>query len=122
VLVTGDIARARALADEALAVADRIGAVVDGIFARRTLARVLLAQEGATAARAIEEALDGAERLIEQTGALSFRPLVLLERAALAHLVGDTAARQRALREAHRVFTAIGATGHAERLVPELGV
>jgi len=46
---------------------------------------------------------------------------VLLERAALARLTGDAAASQRALREAHRVFTAIGATGHAARLVPELG-
>ncbi len=121
VLAGGDIARARQLADEALAVADRTGAIFDGIFARRTLARVLLAGEGATAARAIEEALDGAERLIEQTGAVSIRPLILVERAALAHLAGDTVARQRALREAHRLFTAIGATGHAERLEPELG-
>jgi len=120
VLAGGDVARARQVADEALAVADRTGAVPDGIFARRTLARVLLAQEGATAARAIEETLNDAERLIEQTGALSFRPLVLLERAALARLTGDAAARQRAMREAHRSFTEIGATGHAERLVPEL--
>jgi tetratricopeptide (TPR) repeat protein len=122
VLVAGDVARARARADEALAVADRIGAVLDGIFARRTLARVLLAQADATATGAIEEALDGAERLIEQTGAVSFRPLVLLERAALARLAGDAAARERALQEAHRVRTAIGASGHAERLAPELGV
>jgi len=42
VIAGGDVARARQLADEALAVADRTGAVLDGIFARRTLARVLL--------------------------------------------------------------------------------
>jgi class 3 adenylate cyclase len=120
-LLVGDLPRAHELVEDALTVAGRTGAVVDEIFARRTLARVLLAQEGAKAARPIAEALDGAERLIEQTGAVSFRPLVLLERAALACLAGDTAARERALREAHRVFTAIGATGHAERLVPELG-
>jgi len=120
VLVVGDLARARELVEEALTVAGRTGAVMDEIFARRTLARVLLAQEGAKAARPITEALDGAERLIERTGAMSFRPLVLVERAALARLAGDTAARNRALREAQRVFAAIGASGRAERLVPEL--
>jgi adenylate cyclase len=113
VLAGGDIARARQLADEALAVADRIGAVLDGIIARRTLARVLLAGEGATAARAIEEALDGAERLIEQTGALSFRPLVLLERAALAELRRDVQLQQECLRRANEAFTRMGATGRA---------
>ena len=121
VLLVGDLSRAHELVEEALTVAGRTGAVMDEIFARRTLARVLLAQEGAKAARAIAEALDGAERLMEQTGAISYRPLVLLERAELARLTGDAAACQRALREAHRVFTAIGATGHAARLVPELG-
>jgi adenylate cyclase len=121
VLVAGDLARAHELVDEALTVSGRIGAVMDEIFARRALARVLLAREGAKAARAIAEALDGAERLIEQAGALSYRPLVLLERAELARLVGDAAARRRVLAEAHRVFTEIGATGHAERLVPALG-
>jgi adenylate cyclase len=120
VLATGDVARARTLADEALAVADRIGAVLDGILARRTLARVRLVQDGAAAAQAIAEALDGAERLVEQTGAVSYRPLLLLERAELARVTGDGAARLRALREAHRAFTAIGATGHAARLGPEL--
>ena len=76
---------------------------------------------GATAASAIEEALNGAEQLIVHTGAISYRPLVLLERAELARLAGDVTARQHVLREAHRLFTAIGATGRAERLVPELG-
>ncbi len=47
--------------------------------------------------------------------------VVLLESAALAYLAGDAITRQRALREAHRVFTAIGATGHAERLASQLG-
>ena len=122
VLVVGDLARAHELAEEALAISGRIGAVMDGIFARRTLVRVLLAREGAKAARAITEALDDAERLIEQSGAISYRPLVLLERAELARLMGDTALRRRVLAEAHRVFTEIGATGHAERLLQALGM
>ncbi|HEY2388691.1 MAG TPA: adenylate/guanylate cyclase domain-containing protein [Candidatus Binatia bacterium] len=121
VLVVGDLARAHELTVEALTIADRIGAVMDQIFARRTLARVLLAREGAQAARAIAEALDGAERLIERSGTISYRPLVLLERAELARLAGDADARRRALVAAHRLFTAIGASGHAARLVPQLG-
>ena len=36
---------------------------------------------------------------------------------ALAH---DDATRERELREAHRLFTEIGATGHAERIAKEL--
>ncbi len=34
----------------------------------------------------------------------------------------DEAGRERELREAHRLFTEIGATGHAERLAKELGL
>ena len=35
---------------------------------------------------------------------------------------GDEEERQQELREAHRLFTAIGATGHAERLAGELAM
>ena len=38
----------------------------------------------------------------------------------LARLRGDEAARERALRNAHRLYTEMGATGHAERLAKEL--
>jgi hypothetical protein len=40
-----------------------------------------------------------------------------LERAALARLTGDEAARQRELREAHRLFLEIGAPIRAEQLL-----
>ncbi len=36
--------------------------------------------------------------------------------ADLAHLLGDDLAYERELREAHRLYTEIGATGHAERV------
>ncbi len=42
--------------------------------------------------------------------------------AELARLRGDDAARERALRKAHRSFAEMGATGHAERLAKELGL
>jgi hypothetical protein len=46
----------------------------------------------------------------------------LVERAELSRLRGDGGASERDLREAHRLFTEMGATGHAERLARELGL
>ena len=40
--------------------------------------------------------------------------------AELGHLRGDEATRECELREAHRLFVKMGATGHAERLAPLL--
>ncbi len=51
-----------------------------------------------------------------------YRPQVCEQRAELARLRGDEAAGTRELREAHRLFTEIGATGHAERIAKELGL
>jgi len=41
-------------------------------------------------------------------------------RAELAQLSGEAAARQREVRGAHRLFSAMGATGHAERISRQL--
>jgi hypothetical protein len=83
--------RARALADEAVALARRIGVPIDLVYAERALARVLLAQEGA------------------ETGATGLAPLVMLERAALARLEGDSGSCERILREAKTLFVELGA-------------
>jgi hypothetical protein len=37
-------------------------------------------------------------------------------------VLGDEAAHQRELREAHRLFVEMGATGHSQRLAKELGL
>ena len=58
--------------------------------------------------------------LIEQTGARLYTPQVHEQRAALADLSGDGAEAERELREAHRLYTGMGATGHAERVAREL--
>ncbi len=42
--------------------------------------------------------------------------------AANARLRGDEADAEHRLRQAHRLYTAMGATGHAERLAGELGL
>ncbi len=54
-------------------------------------------------------------------GARVYRPQVCEERAELARLRSDEAACTRELREALRLYTEMGATGHAERLAREQG-
>ena len=44
------------------------------------------------------------------------------EHAALARLLGDEETYRDKLREAHRLYTEMGATGHAKRLAKELGL
>ncbi len=108
-LGAGDLVRARLLAEESVVLGRQLGARLDLIHAQRALSRVLLAQEGARAATAIRGALDEAARLIDETGAKNLAPLVLLDRAELALLEGDSHARERALREAKTLFAEIGA-------------
>ena len=43
-------------------------------------------------------------------------------RAALAERRGNPQEARRRLREAHRLYTEMGASGHAERLARELGL
>ena len=115
-LGAGDFARARALAEESVALGLRIGARVDLIQAQRALAHVLLAQEGAAAGAAVRAALAEAEKLIKETFATSLAPLVLLDRAELARLEGDSEARERALREARRLFLELGAPRRVQQI------
>jgi predicted ATPase/class 3 adenylate cyclase len=116
----GDYARAREAAAEAVAIADREG--VRHASIQISLARVLRSADGLAAEREIEPALDRALELIEETGSRVFMPEVHEERAELARLRGDDTTRERELREAHRLYTEMGATGHAERLARELGL
>jgi hypothetical protein len=78
--------------------------------------------EGLIARPAIEAALERALALVRDIGARGFEPHVYLERAALARLTGDEAARQRQLREAHRLFLEIGAPIRAAEVAKELGL
>jgi tetratricopeptide (TPR) repeat protein len=112
----GDAERALALVKEGLAVADAQGAFFNQIYGNRALARILLASAGPAAHVEIEEALARALELVRQTGARADEPLLRVELAELARQSGDHEAHGRELREAHRLFTEIGATRHAERL------
>ncbi len=77
---------------------------------------------GPGSAAGVRALLDTAERRVEETGAVALAPHVRLVRAELAEHLDDAAARDRELREAHRLFTEMGATGHAERVASELGI
>jgi len=118
---TGNTERARTLATQAIDMTQERGLRLQEIRAQLALARVLLRADPAAARAEIETALARAEALTEETGLLSNAPFIHLERAALARANGDEATRQRELRQAHRLFTEMGATARAEQVARELG-
>jgi class 3 adenylate cyclase/tetratricopeptide (TPR) repeat protein len=120
-LGAGDAARAREAVDRALTSARQGGRRILEIRGLLARARVLLAAEGAAAAAEITTTLRDALALVETTEAHAFAPFIHVERAALARLTGDDRARERELREAHRLFTEMGATARAEQVARELG-
>jgi hypothetical protein len=116
----GAPARALEAAEEAVARArERVMRMYE-IRALLARAHVLSATEGAPARSRVEADLRDAAAVIEATEARVFTPQVHVERAALAHVLGDEATRQRELREAHRLFTEMGATVRAEQVAREL--
>ncbi len=70
----------------------------------------------------IEAALARTLELTRDGDTKAFEPLVHVELAELAGQSGDQERRERELLEAHRLFTQIGATGHAERVAAELAI
>jgi tetratricopeptide (TPR) repeat protein len=116
----GDEQRASETADEAIQIALRMQSLVGEIRAQLARARVSRALDGVAALRDIESALDRAEALVRRTGARSYEPQILVERARLASLLSDSTQHIRYLTEAHRLFSEMGATGHAERTANRL--
>ena len=117
---TSNVERARESAERAVALCQQRHARGLEPFAQLSFARVLLSNQDAVAARDIRRALDAAHELVERSGNRSLQPLIHVEDAALARLQQDFTTHSRELREAHRLFTEMGATGHAERLAKEL--
>jgi adenylate cyclase len=109
----GQLDRAATAADAALRLARERGEKSYECEAHLTRARVLRTREGRAAREAIARELDEAQALIRETGAALYEPFARVERAELAR-------RQRELREAQRLFLAMGATARAERLAAEL--
>jgi tetratricopeptide (TPR) repeat protein len=117
----GDVERAAELLRNAVALSRSREQSAEAT-ANVVLARILLGSEGLAAREEIESALERASELTRGSGIRSLEPMIHVELAELAHQNGDEDERQRALSEAHRLFTEIGATGHAERLSAELAL
>ena len=111
-----------ALAEEAIAISRRRGTRMWEFFAQVTRIRALREIQGLQAIKEVETALAEADALLEMSGAKSYEPVLYVERAELARLTGDEAARKRELREAHRLFTEIGAPIRAAEVAKELGL
>jgi len=117
----GEAERAANLLRDAVALARTRGQAAEAV-ANVVLARILLASEGLAAREEIESALERASDLARETGMCSIEAKIHVELAELARQNGDEEERERELREARRLFTEFGATGHAERLAAELAM
>jgi adenylate cyclase len=120
-LGAGKIPEAREAAEEAVKLAGRFPQLfMGGLSADLALVRFLLRGGGDTEYQRIEAVLDRIEHDAREREIALYIPLVHGERAELAQLHGDANRRMRELREAHRLFTEMGATGQAERISREL--
>jgi class 3 adenylate cyclase/tetratricopeptide (TPR) repeat protein len=116
----GDSDRARTVAEQAVAQTRASGALRYEIYTLLALAEVLRTIDPAGEAETIEASLSRAEDLVRETGARLYLPSLHEERAALARALERPSEAKRELREAHRLYTEMGATGHADRLAREL--
>jgi class 3 adenylate cyclase/tetratricopeptide (TPR) repeat protein len=116
----GDHERALALADEAVMVSRR-GTRFWEFLALLTRIRALRETRGVEAASKIEATLAETDSWLQMSGAKSYEPFLHVERAELSRLGGDEATRQSELREAHRLFTEIGAPIRAAEVAKEMG-
>ncbi len=112
-LAVGDRLAAVVAADEAVGVSRRQGVRVFECLALVTRAKVHRATGGDH--DAILSDLEAALSLVVETGALTYEPFIRKEFGRLRADEGE-------LREAVRLYQAIGATGHARRLSAELDV
>lgn len=117
-LCTGNAKRGLEIASEAVSLARERGARFQEIAAQVALARAVVAVSGGSAVDEAETAVRRAEALVDELGVRGIE--VFEERARLAELTGDRAARERALREAHRRLTEVGAGTRAARIAKQL--
>jgi adenylate cyclase len=117
----GDLSAAQAAAEQGIRRAQERGQPYFEALNQLARARVLRRARSADARDEIERSLDRALALVEETNGRSIEPQLLEERARLAGLLEDAGACERGLRDAHRLYTEIGAGGHAARLAEELG-
>jgi adenylate cyclase len=114
-LGAGHPAASLTTAETAVALARRLHRPMAETRAHLAQARALLAARGREAAAAVGSSLDAATALVEATGAIAFAPFIHVERGRVAKLTGDSADRERQLREARRLFVEMGAPIRAEQ-------
>jgi hypothetical protein len=117
-LATGDNRRAREMAE---AVGAQPHARVNLLRATLSQARVFRGLDGVGARDRVASILDEADRLVEESGAIAFGPLILEERARMSQLAGDADRARRELENALDGYRACAAAGHVARLEMELG-
>jgi hypothetical protein len=117
----GNTAAAVGTAEECVGLAKERGQRFVELCGQIALAEALCAEQGARARPSVEHALLEAVALVEETGGRVHVPRIAEVRAHLAQHSGDSGAREQLLREAHRLYTTMGASGHAARLAKELG-
>jgi tetratricopeptide (TPR) repeat protein len=121
-LARGDAQAARSAVDEALALARRFDSKMEELPAQLVLARTLVLSASQEDRADIDVVLERVALLIRETAATVFQPDLHEVRAEAARRFGDAASAERELREAHRLYAEMGATGHAERVARELEV
>jgi len=117
-LATGREQQAREMADAPILVP---AARTNLLRARISQSRVFRALDGAAASDRIAALLADAERLLAESGARAYAPLVAEERARLAALGNREQEARSQLRRALELYREVGATGHVRRLAAELG-
>ena len=110
----------RARLDEALHAADRIGARSPLPLVHFARARILWNEQGSAAAADIETELAAALGHTRELGLRLYEPFIHEELAALHGALGNDAGRREQLEHARRLFVAIDADLHAERVAREL--
>ena len=111
----GEADRARELAAEAIGIAQRRGTRFWEIEVRFGCARIEL-ESGGDGSQTVEEHLERAIVLIDETGGEVLRPAVSEVRARLAARLGDRDAQAEHLRVARTLYQELGADGHVQRL------
>lgn len=107
-------------ARESLVLAQERGQRYWELMAELAHAEALAAAQGSKGRKAAERALQNAARLMGETGARAWEPQIVEARGRLAQACGDAGAREKHLRDAHALYVAIGAAGHAKRIATEL--
>jgi class 3 adenylate cyclase len=116
----GDLAVAEVKAADALSMARHQGARFSEALAHLTIARTAMRKRSIETQDEASANVAQAREIIEETGAKTYEPFVRVELARLARAKGDDVVCEREFREAHRLFTEIGAPIRAAEVAREL--